>query len=102
MKYITTFSKRVYAIEDDEAGIVEGAIGNGGFVKLRSGDLLNTSAIESIGSPPQAKFYKGQPVLSGGKIVNSYGNLVSIESPDEIYFADDPSYQTLGKQKKLT
>lgn len=103
MKVILTFSKQGYAVADDEAANIEVAMVRGGFVKLRSGHLLNVSAIESIGPAPKIRYYNGRPVLRGDKTMNAYGNAVQIEHPEDIYLDEDPKWQGLldEQTKKL-
>ena len=100
MKLIKTFSRSEFVVADDEADNIKALLTSGqkAFIELRCGDLLNTSAIESIGGLPKALFYRGENktyrVLKDGQtIINAYGNKITIDPNDAEYLEDTRRYE---------
>mgnify|MGYP001613050153 FL=1 len=95
MKLIKTFSRSEFVVEDDEGEMIKRILQSGqkAFIELRCGDMLNISAIESVGNIPKAMFYRDEGGLhrvlkDGQTIINGYGNRVSID-PDEVFYSED-------------
>jgi hypothetical protein len=100
MKLIKTFSRSEFVVEDDEAENIKTVLKSGQktFIELRCGDVLNISAIESVGGIPKALFYRGESetyrVLKDGQtILNSYGNKITIDPSRCEYLEDTDRYE---------
>ena len=99
MKILKTFSRSEFILEDDEAENVMSALATGqkGFIKLRSGEMVNTQGIDCVAEVPLVGFYKidghEYPVLRDGEtIVNEYGNRVKIDK-SYVKYLPDPTYK---------
>lgn len=103
MKLLTTFSKKEFVLEDDEAVNVERIIihGEKGFIKLRSGETINTQGIEAITNTPLVARYKGYPVTKDGLYFIEDGEKILISEHSKIEYVADPKYLKIGEVKLL-
>src|SRR3990167_4959121 len=95
MRLIKTWSKDEYVLEDDEAQNLENLLVSGktGFIKLRTGELINVASIEVLKGPALVARYKGYPVLKDGLHFVEGGERVLINNPELIEYVPDPKYK---------
>ncbi len=92
MKILTMFSGREYILEDDEAEIVDVAFSKELPVRLRSGDLINTKGMESLGNPPIVPFYDGYPMFDGKSFMRD-GERIYVCDWSNVEYKPDPHYE---------
>jgi len=108
MKILRTFSGKEFILEDDEAENVI-AVKNSGkkaFLQLRSGEYVDTSAIEAITKIPLIPVWNNGRFLSkDGRSFIRDGTRIYIERietfKDNVLFEEDPRYTELHSWNKI-
>lgn len=102
-KILKTFSKDEYILEEEDALNLETLLVSGktGFVKLRTGELINIASIEALKGPALVPRYKGYPVLKDGIHFVEDGVKMMMIDPDKIEYVVDTKYKKLLRQKLL-
>ena len=97
MKILTTFSGKEYILEDNEAENIKEIFKPNELISLRNGEAVNTSAIESIGSPELVPYWKEYLLDKSGKSFIRDGRRIFLETQDfeNIEYKLSPKYKAM-------
>lgn len=99
MKTLTTFSGREYILEDDEAENIKKVFKPNTLLSLRSGEAVNSSAIEAIGDPELVPYWDGYKLDKNGSSFMRDGQRIFLETQDykNIEYKPHPKYEVMKK-----
>ena len=102
MKVLKKYGGKEYMLDDDEAQHIVKVKNSGkkAFIQLRSGNYVDTPAIESLDNPPLvAVSAEGYPLSKDGNSFIRNGQRVYVEDRDGIHYVEDPRYQKLAEKQ---